>query len=301
MPGTVQTRRRLLVGAALVAAVALLPLQVPALGDHAAAAPAPATAGTDACGTVLFKESGQRWACSFVDNFGGTALDTDKWFVQHTADNGFRTERTCYRDHPDNVAVRDGSLVLTARKGRWVNCRYRARWMSTRFTGGMIGTKGKFSQTYGRLEVRAKFPDTARAGLHGGFWMFPAELTYGDWPSSGEIDVAEWWSYEPTLVLPSLHFDGRDPDVDSGWDCRVGNPAEFHTYAVVWEPSEMRFYIDGTTCFTRSWTPDPPLKAPQPFDHPFSMILNMGVAMNGLSWRTEFPASLVVDYAKAWR
>jgi hypothetical protein len=48
-------------------------------------------------------------------------------------------------------------------------------------------------------------------------------------------------------------------------------------------------------------TPDAPLKAPQPFDHPFSLVLNMGVAMNGLSWRTEFPASLVVDYAKAWR
>jgi beta-glucanase (GH16 family) len=301
MPGTAPRRRHRFAAATIGATLTLLPLQVATLGEDAAAAPARAAAATDACGPVQLKTSGQQWTCSFVDNFDGDALNTDKWTVQHTADNGFRTERTCYRDDPDNVAVRDGSLVLTARKGKWVNCRYRARWMSTRFTGGLIGTNDKFSQTYGRFEVRAKFPDTDRAGLHGGFWMFPAELTYGRWPSSGEIDVAEWWSYEPTLVLPSLHFDGRDPDVDSGWDCTVDDPAAFHTYTVVWKPSGFQFAIDGTTCFTRSPTPDAPLTPPQPFDHPFHMILNMGVAMNGYSWRTELPASLVVDYAKAWR
>jgi hypothetical protein len=63
----------------------------------------------------------------------------------------------------------------------------------------------------------------------------------------------------------------------------------------------IRFYIDGEECFSRAWTPTIPQARPQPFDHRFSMILNMGVSMNGLSWRTEFPAELVVDYAKAWR
>ena len=81
----------------------------------------------------------------------------------------------------------------------------------------MVGTKGKFSQTYGRFEVRAKWPTADTSGIHGGFWMYPVENVYGRWPESGEIDVAEWWSSRPRLSLPSLHFDGRDKEVDSGW------------------------------------------------------------------------------------
>jgi hypothetical protein len=45
--------------------------------------------------------------------------------------------------------------------------------------------------------------------------------------------------------------------------------------------------------------------APQPFDQPFSMILNMGVGplggSNPVSSSTKLPATYTVDYAKAWR
>ena len=131
----------------------------------------------------------------------------------------------------------------------------------------MVGTRDKFSQTYGRFEVRARFPATTTGGVRGGFWMFPVDRHYGD----------------------------------SGWDCRVEDVTSFHTYTVVWRPSVIRFYIDGKTCFSRMPTPDSPQLAPQPFDREFSMILNLGVLTQGLSWRTKFPAELVVDYAKAWR
>ena len=290
--------RRLLISAVLVGAAALA---VPTTAEPSYDAAAVAFVARDKCGPLITKQGGGTWRCTFVDNFGRKRLDRTRWISQRTANTGFRTERTCYTDSPDNLALRDGTLVLTARKGRWVNCRFRARWLRTRFTGGMIGTRGKFSQTYGRFEVRARFPGNERPGVHGGFWMYPVNHTYGDWPASGEIDVAEWWSYDRTLVLPSLHFNGRDPDVDSGWDCRVDDVAGFHTYTAVWQPTVIRFFIDGEMCFSRTWTPSSPQARPQPFDHGFSMILNMGVATNGLTWRTEFPAEFVVDYAKAWR
>jgi beta-glucanase (GH16 family) len=105
-------------------------------------------------------------------------------------------------------------------------------------------------------------------------------------------------------VLPSLHFNGRDPRADSGWQCRVADVSSFHTYAAEWSPTEIRFYIDDAMCFSRTWTPVPPQVAPQPFDHPFSMILLMGVGTpsgtNTVSPTTELPATLTVDYAKAW-
>jgi beta-glucanase (GH16 family) len=297
MPTPTRALRRLVAGLALVVTAGLAPLpSATPVTDAAAAA-----VRRDKCGPLVAKPQGGTWSCAFVDNFGRKVLDSSRWITQRTGQTGFRTERTCYTDSPDNLALRDGTLVLTARKGRWVNCRFRARWLRTRFTGGMIGTRGKFSQTYGRFEVRARFPANQTGGVHGGFWMLPVDNTYGAWPDSGEIDVAEWWSYRPDLVLPSLHFNARDPDVDSGWDCTVTDVTTFHTYTVVWQPSGFEFSIDNTLCFSRTPTPDSPQARPQPFDHPFSMILNMGVSTNGLSWRTVFPAELVVDYAKAWR
>ncbi len=302
MRRTIRPVRRLLAGAALLTVAAVVPLS--STNDPVTARVA-ATVASDACGPIRFKANGTVWTCTFVDRFDGTTLDTSKWSVQKTSIAGFRTGRTCYTSSPRNVAVRDGGLHLVAVKGPRFICRNPLDNFGTRYTGGMVGTRGKFSQTYGRFEVRAMYPTAQVSGIHGGFWMYPREHTYGTWPTSGEIDVAEWWSSDPTLVLPSLHYKGRDPGTDSGWSCRVADVSTFHAYAVEWYRTTMRFFIDGAMCWERSWQPDAPLVAPQPFDRPFSMILNMGVGtatgVNKITARTPFPATYVVDYAKAWR
>jgi beta-glucanase (GH16 family) len=261
------------------------------------------TGPPDACGNLLVKDDDSTWACSFVDNFDGQALDTTKWIVQQTKLTGFKTDETCYVNSPDNIEVRDGELLLTARAAsQSLNCDNPYGAYSTPYTGGMVGTRGKFSQTYGRFEVRAKFPTATVAGLHGGFWAMPASNTYGVWPASGELDIAEWWSNAPTHALPTLHYAGDSLD-DTGWNCRVSTPSSYHTYTMEWYPDVIRFFIDGTMCFERSWTPDG-LTAPQPFDRPFSMILNMGVGtlsgVNQVSAATPLPGTYTVDYAKVW-
>lgn len=295
--------RRLTILAALLTIAALAPLPTTSPGGDAAVA-VPAKSA-DACGPRLPKKGGGQWRCSFVENFRGKALNRKKWIVQDTRRTGFWSGDTCYTPGTDNVKVWRGRLVLRARKGPLVNCGTAVHSLFTRYTGGMVGTKGYFSQTYGRFEVRAKYPTTNKKGVIGGFWMNPATLTYGRWPESGEIDVAEWWSKTPTQVIPSLHYDGRVRAVDSGFDCRVRTPTQFHKYTLIWRPTVMRFYIDGKQCFARSWTPDPPQVAPQPFDHPFSMIVFVGVprrtGRHSPTPETKFPARYVVDYAKAWR
>ncbi|WP_188111121.1 glycoside hydrolase family 16 protein [Nocardioides antri] len=283
--------RRLLAAALVLPALAL--------------SPASPDVPSDDCGPLLEKPGGGTWACSFVDEFDEARLDPDKWITQDTARTGFRTGLTCYRG-ASNVEVRSGTLLLEARhEGAMLNCDNPYGVFRTPYTGGLVGTRGHFSQAYGRFEVRAKWPSSRAPGLHGAFWMFPLSPTYGRWPASGEIDIAEWWSNQPSLVLPSLHFHGRNPRTDTGWDCRVADVSTFHVYAVEWLPTEMRFLIDGETCFVRSWTPAPPLVAPQPFDHPFSMILNLGVGtargINAVTAATALPSTLTVDYAKAWR
>ncbi|WP_183095969.1 glycoside hydrolase family 16 protein [Nocardioides stalactiti] len=303
MPSLPSPGRRLLVvalaiGLLVVAAVATVQTR-PDPADPFVVGP------SDACGPVLAKPGGGTWECSFFDDFDGDDLDLTRWITQDTARTGFKSGLTCYRG-ASNVAVRSGTLLLEARdEGTILNCDNPYGSLRTPYTGGLVGTRTHFSQAYGRFEIRAKYPTARTPGVHGAFWLYPLRLSYGRWPASGEIDVAEWWSNDPTLVLPTLHYNGRNFHADSGWDCRVEDVSEFHTYAVEWFAKEMRFSIDGEMCWARRWAPDAPLVAPQPFDRPFSIILNMGVGTvdgtNPVSDATDLPATFVIDYARAWR
>ena len=297
--------RTLLAGAVVAGLAGLSPMSADGTPPRDAAARPTSPAAADDCGARLPKPGGRTWRCSFVDDFGGSRIDRHKWIVQDSALTGFHTGQTCYTRDRSSVEVRRGSLRLTTRKVDQFRCGTFARHFTTRYTGGMVGTKGTFSQAFGRFEMRARLPQGDESGVHGGFWMYPVDLAYGAWPESGEIDVAEWWSSEPTQVIPSLHYDGRKRSDDSGFDCWVPTPTAFHTYTLVWLKRVMRFSIDGRQCFSRRWLPDPPQEAPQPFDQPFSMILNMGVGRTlgkqRVSRYTKLPARLVVDYVKAWR
>ena len=54
-----------------------------------------------------------------------------------------------------------------------------------------LNTASSFSFKYGRVEIVAKLPkgDWFWPAL----WLFPSQGAYGDWPSSGEIDILKSW------------------------------------------------------------------------------------------------------------
>jgi hypothetical protein len=73
---------------------------------------------------------------------------------------------------------------------------------------------------------------------------------------------------------------------------------------VIWLPTSLRFVYDGVTCLDiPTWTPGAPLVAPQPFDKPFFMLLQLALvyARNTPVASSPFPARFVVDYVRAWR
>ena len=83
-------------------------------------------------------------------------------------------------------------------------------------------------------------------GLQSSFWLYPAQLTYGAWPASGEIDIAEMFSQYPTLAIPYVHYNNSFSDRDATNDnCVIGDPSQFHTYAVEWTPQSLTFLYDG--------------------------------------------------------
>jgi len=110
----------------------------------------------------------------------------------------------------------------------------------TQYTSGMVSTYQRFNRAYGLFEVRAKISSATEPGLQTSFWLYPAKLTYGAWPASGEVDIAELFSQYPTLAIPSVHYDNSDNDPSAtNNSCVIGDPGQFHTYALGWTPQSM--------------------------------------------------------------
>jgi len=252
------------------------------------------------------------WKRVWSDEFDGDALDRKKWtFDLGTGRGGWgNRELQSYTDRADNAVVRDGHLHLrAARESR----------DGADFSSARLKTKGLFSKKYGRFEIRAKLP--TGKGVWPAIWMLPETNAYGPWPASGEIDILEARGQEPHKVLGTLHFGA--PHAQAGKDYTLpdgGTIAEFHVYALEWEPAEIRWLVDGKVYQTQTewWSASrrrsrdgaspPAVKPgrnpfPAPFDQPFYLLLNVAVGGNFLGnpdADTPFPAEMVVDYVRVY-
>jgi beta-glucanase (GH16 family) len=269
-------------------------------------APAPAPAPVDDCGSRPRKASGGHWSCSFHDEFEGTSLDTSKWLVQETWYSGMTTgNKDCFVNNDKTVAVESGVLKLTAnRKLAPFTCKSPLGDFTSTSTASTVATWGRFTQVYGRFAFRAKLPPHAGIpGPHSALWLYPQQHTYGPWPKSGEIDVAEWFAAQGSNVYPSVHYEGEDTRLSSGYNCPMPTAgSDYHTYAVEWTTTEMKFFYDDRLCYSHKWTPSN-VDAPQPFDHPFYIVLSQawGSLWNAPTDSTPTSSTLTVDWVRAWK
>lgn len=100
---------------------------------------------------------------------------------------------------------------------------------------GRINTKAGATIKYGRVQVTAKLPEGD--WLWPAIWMLPVNDTYGAWPLSGEIDIAESRGNNHTyaqggnnIVSSTLHW-GPNPANDAFWRTNVKRTALHTTYA----------------------------------------------------------------------
>jgi beta-glucanase (GH16 family) len=277
---------------------------IPAPGGGSGPAPPPAPGE---CGAPIAKSGGGYWDCTFADNFDGTSLNSSKWVPQRTATSGYVNGPTaCFVDSPNNISVSDGSLRLTARsEGSPFGC---APGFTTQYTSGMVTTAaGRFSQAYGRFEIRAKVSSAEEKGLQSSFWLWPVDAArYGAYPASGEIDIAELFSQYPDRAIPYVHYKPLalvDP-LSTNTLCFVSNPGGFHTYTLEWTQTNIKISYDGNACLLNFWIPALPLQRPQPFDQPFFIALTqaLGVGTNEFDPETTpLPATTEVDYVRVWK
>ena len=287
----------LLVGTLVAGALALVSADQPQ--------PPPEDRGATPCGPPARKADGSRWTCTFSDEFTGDQLDGRKWTPLRTRLSGVRTAgNVCFVSTPDTIAVREGTLRLTAQRHPPFLCPSPQGRFRTTHTSASVSTTHRFSQAYGRFAARIRFAAAGTPGLHGTFWLFPQAQRYGGWPESGEIDIAEALSVYPDRVFPSAHYRPGDLRTErTGWTCRVADPTDFHEYALEWSPRELVFSYDGQPCFRHRWVPAPPLRTPQPFDQPFFIALNqaIGYGPNAPTPTAPLPGTLEVDWVRAWR
>ncbi|KAH7719438.1 hypothetical protein AAVH_13112 [Aphelenchoides avenae] len=130
------------------------------------------------------------------EEFDGAQLDQGRWNVEKGYLN-VNNEKENYQE--GNVEVRDGNLVITAR---------RERMDKQDYTSGRINRAGKFSFTYGRAEARIKLPRVQ--GTWPAFWLLGGSIGSVGWPKCGEIDIMEQINTEND-VFGTLHWEHNGP------------------------------------------------------------------------------------------
>ena len=241
------------------------------------------------------------------DDFNGKKLNTKDWNYEFHEPGWVNAELQSYDDSKKNTYLKDGCLVIQALKSEKKDGTFA-------YTSGRVNTQGKHAFTYGRFEARLKV--TKGMGFLPAFWMMPNdESYYGQWPKCGEIDIMEVMGQETNKLYGTLHFGEPHGMVQGTQILENGNFAdEFHTFAVEWEPDEIRWYCDGVNYKTANdWFTKKPgfgeQTFPAPFDQPFYIIFNVAV---GGSWvgypdeTTDFDpkkddAKMYIDYVKVYQ
>jgi hypothetical protein len=162
--------------------------------------------------------------------------------------------------------------------------------------------------------------------------MLPVKSTYGDWPASGEIDIAESrgnnFTYAPggnDVASSAIHW-GPSPDQDAWYHTfskknalHTTYAAKYHTFGLEWSAKYLFTYVDSRLLEALYIPFDGPLwkkgnfpastengtrivdpwsqtgRASTPFDQEFYLILNVAVGSTNGWWTDGYASKPWVD------
>ncbi len=233
------------------------------------------------------------WQLRWHDEFDGPEIDPANW-GRETGGNGWgNAELQFYTNKPDNAFVEDGHLVIQA---------LQQNHQGRQFTSARMITQEKFEQAYGRFEARLQIPHGQ--GIWPAFWALGGDIDEVGWPQCGEIDIMENIGREPAIIHGTVHGPGYSGanGVGAAYSLPDGRSFtdDFHIYAIEWESTAIRWYVDDILTNTIT-TDDVPGK--WVYDHPVFILLNVAV---GGYWpgspddTTVFPQRMLVDYVRVY-
>lgn len=215
------------------------------------------------------------------DEFDGTCLDEQKWtngiWYDMTTDLAF---------HPDNVSVRDGNLVLAAKKEAYNGKNY---------TAAAVESKFEVPGTASYVEVRAKALDK-KANVLSAIWMQSSPLNSALNPNP-EIDIMETFDY--TKMTSTLHTWHQNPSIHlqrgtKGWKTGLEDiSADYHTYALERRDGKLRFYFDGQLTWEKTSIEDSFVELSR------HMVLSLEGHL-GTPAEEYLPGEFLVDYVRTY-
>lgn len=204
------------------------------------------TQKTSATEEAMFVPEGYKLFWS--DEFEGNSLDVSNWTCEiGRGNNGWgNSELQYYTDRQENVDVRDGKLVITARK---------ESYQGAQATSARLITLGKVFFKYGYVTASIKLPKTAN-GLWPAFWMMGNDFKSKGWPNCGETDILEMGHQngikkgaQDRFLNGACHWGQPDHayysyDFTNSYSVQDG---QFHTFTCIWTDKEIAMYIDLDT------------------------------------------------------
>ena len=223
------------------------------------------------------------------------ALNSTIWgYDIGTGSNGWgNNELQYYTNRTENITVQNGVLIISVKKESFEGSSY---------TSARILTKGKFEQTYGRVEARIRLP--YGQGIWPAFWMLGADIDTNPWPAAGEIDIMEFRGQNPTTILGSIHGPGYSGGEAISKSYTLVNDrfdTGFHVFGIEWGPEYVNYYVDDVLYnqitpadVTGEWI----------FNKPFYMLINLAVGgdfVGSPNAETVFPQTMLVDYIRVYK
>jgi beta-glucanase (GH16 family) len=228
------------------------------------------------------------WRLVWSDEFNGSTVDTSNWNFQ-TGCSGWGNGEWENYTNGANASIQNGTLVIEARM------KPGAALGNCGMTSTRMNSAGKRSFQYGRMEARLSIP--MGQGLWPAFWMMGNS---GSWPANGEIDIMEHISNE-NRTHGYIHWDNGGHQ-QTGGSIVNNSPGSFHVYAIEWDASSIRWFLDSTQFASANIQGG--VNGTSEFHQPFYFLLNLAV---GGGWpgypnsTSIMPARFVIDYVRAYQ
>lgn len=222
-------------------------------------------------------------------------LNKEDWSYSTGNCNGWgNAELQYYTDKSENSWIKDGLFHIKVGKDGH-------RWTSAR-----VKTQYNKDFQYGYFEIRAKLP--TGVGTWPAIWMMPSFSKYGNWPSSGEMDIMEMVGFDQNVIHTTIHTSAYNhkKGTQKGFSKKIKKASKkFHVYALDWQPSYIQFYVDGNP-YLRFENDGKGDSKTWPFDQKFYFILNVAIggswgAQEGVDEKACEGAEMLVDYVRVYQ
>lgn len=226
------------------------------------------------------------------EDFTDETLDRNTWNIEVNGDGGGNNELQYYCEKGVALDVEPSTgkhcLVLTATK---------ENYMGKKCTSGRVNTKNNLYYTYGKIEARIKFPNTAN-GLWPAFWQMGNDFDQVGWPRCGETDLIELGHADGIKRGTQDRYFNGALHLGSAWNTvwcdaqSITNPYSvedtFHIVTMIWTPTSIEMYMDRDAnpgvkpYFSAKLEPnsDPYYDRQKVFGKPNFIIANLAVGGN---------------------